>query len=267
MVKYKYSAYGEIISITGSLASTIGVYNPFRYKGYYYDIETGLYLVTTRYYNPEWCRFISPDSIEYLDPSSINGMNLYAYCNNDPINKYDPTGHFWDTVFDILFIGWDIYNLCVNDGYKDWKNWVALGADIAFAAIPFVTGSGGQVVKLADVADDISDFCKVTVVGETMTRVKTVSQFVNATDNLYDGFQAYDKLSRLGKGGKVLAEIGGKASNIAWLYGKLRSGYKVIDIGIDSTRLIRSSSYIAERIALGIWKSRNIWKWIYHFDF
>ena len=48
---------------------------------------------------------------------------------------------------------------------------------------------------------------------------------------------------------------------------KLRSGYRVIDIGIDSTRLIRSSSYIAERIALGIWKSRNIWKWVYHFDF
>ena len=78
---------------------------------------------------------------------------------------------------------------------------------------------------------------------------------------------SYGKLSNLGKGGKVLAEFGGKASNIAWLYGKLRSGYRVIDIGIDSTRLIRSSSYIAERIALEIWKSRNIWKWVYHFDF
>ena len=46
-----------------------------------------------------------------------------------------------------------------------------------------------------------------------------------------------------------------------------RSGYRTIDIGFDSTRLIGSSSYIAERIALGIWKSRNIWKWIYHFNF
>ena len=46
-----------------------------------------------------------------------------------------------------------------------------------------------------------------------------------------------------------------------------KSGYRTIDIGFDSTRLIGSSSYIAERIALGIWKSRNIWKWIYHFIF
>ena len=85
VVKYSYTAYGEIQEISGAFASTIGAYNPFRYKGYYYDTETGLYLVTSRYYNPEWCRFISPDSIEYLDPSSINGLNLYAYCSNNPI--------------------------------------------------------------------------------------------------------------------------------------------------------------------------------------
>lgn len=64
-----------------------------------------------------------------------------------------------------------------------------------------------------NVADDISDFKKITVVGETMTRVQTISQFVNATDNLYDGFKAYDRLSDLGKGGKVLAEIAGKEDN------------------------------------------------------
>ena len=56
----------------------------------------------------------------------------------------DPTGHFWDTVLDILFIGWDIYNLITNEGYKDWKNWAALLVDLAFAAIPFVTGGGGK---------------------------------------------------------------------------------------------------------------------------
>lgn len=83
----------------------------------------------------------------------------------------DPTGHFWDTVLDILFIGWDIYNLITNEGYKDWKNWAVLLVDLAFAAIPFVTGGGGQVVKLANVADDISDFSKVTVIGESMSRV------------------------------------------------------------------------------------------------
>lgn len=58
-----------------------------------YDVETQLYWVSTRYYSPELCRWISPDSIEYLDSESINGLNLYAYCGNDPVNRFDPTGH------------------------------------------------------------------------------------------------------------------------------------------------------------------------------
>ena len=56
-------------------------------------VETGLFMVGHRYYNPEWGRWLSPDDIEYLDPHSINGLNLYAYCNNNPIMYYDPTGH------------------------------------------------------------------------------------------------------------------------------------------------------------------------------
>ena len=59
-----------------------------------YDVESGLFWCNSRYYNPEWGRWISPDSIEYLDPSSINGLNLYAYCGNDPVNYYDPFGCF-----------------------------------------------------------------------------------------------------------------------------------------------------------------------------
>ena len=66
--------------------------------GYYEDtrnrlVETQLFYCNSRYYSPELCRWISPDSIKYLDPESINGLNLYAYCNNDPVIKYDPTGH------------------------------------------------------------------------------------------------------------------------------------------------------------------------------
>ena len=93
VVKYTYTAYGEVEK--DILVNTnISTYNPFMYKGYYYDVETQLYWVSSRYYSPELCRWISPDSIEYLDPESINGLNLYAYCFNDPINYADPSGCF-----------------------------------------------------------------------------------------------------------------------------------------------------------------------------
>ena len=52
-----------------------------------------LFWLSSRYYSPELGRFISRDSVDYLDPESINGLNLYVYCNNDPVNYYDPSGH------------------------------------------------------------------------------------------------------------------------------------------------------------------------------
>jgi RHS repeat-associated protein len=63
-----------------------------RIAGYYYDRETKLYYLKARYYNPEWRRFISPDSTEYIDAENPNGLNLYAYCYNDPVNYKDPSG-------------------------------------------------------------------------------------------------------------------------------------------------------------------------------
>ena len=68
--------------------------NPFRYRWYFYNIETGLYYLQTRYYDPEVGRFISQDSIEYADPETINGLNLYAYCGNNPVMNVDPTASY-----------------------------------------------------------------------------------------------------------------------------------------------------------------------------
>ena len=86
----------------------------------------------------------------------------------------------------------------------------------------------------------------------------------DCVDNLYNGFKYYEKLYKLGNVGKVFAKIFGKTSNAFWLYNKLRSGYKVIDIGIDIGRVARSPSYFIERIVSMIWKIRNAWKWVYH---
>lgn len=62
------------------------VYNGIGYRGYHFDSETGWYYLNARYYSPEWRRFISPDDTAYLDPKNVNGLNLYCYCENDPVN-------------------------------------------------------------------------------------------------------------------------------------------------------------------------------------
>ena len=68
------------------MASSLGIYNPFLYRGYVYDYETGHYYIQNRYYNPKICRFISADSISYLGADgTITSHNLFAYCGNNPI--------------------------------------------------------------------------------------------------------------------------------------------------------------------------------------
>ena len=93
IAEYDYDAFGNCTTVYG-LASSIGKYNPIRYRGYYCDIETNWYFLNARYYAPELRRFISPDDTAYLDPESVNGLNLYCYCGNDPVNYADPSGHF-----------------------------------------------------------------------------------------------------------------------------------------------------------------------------
>lgn len=99
VVEYEYDAYGCLLSSIGLLKDTLGKANPFIYKGYYYDSETSMYYCRTRYYIPEWCRWLNADDVSYLDPSSVNGLNLYAYCLNNPIMYADPSGCFAITTF------------------------------------------------------------------------------------------------------------------------------------------------------------------------
>lgn len=92
VVKYEYDPFGVCTSIKGTLASTIGVLNPFRYKGYYFDSESNMYYCKSRYYVPEWGRWLNYDSANFLDIENINGLNLYCYCQNNPISYYDEDG-------------------------------------------------------------------------------------------------------------------------------------------------------------------------------
>ena len=91
VVEYSYDSWGKLLSVTGSLVDSIGVINPIRYRGYYYDAETGFYYLQSRYYDPEICRFLNIDSV-LGGNNSLLSFNLFTYCGNNPINRIDFTG-------------------------------------------------------------------------------------------------------------------------------------------------------------------------------
>ena len=98
VVEYKYDAWGKLLSTTGSLADTLGRRNPFRYRDYVYDVESGLYYLKSRFYNPNWSRFISKDSF-VSNSRLICKNNLFAYCSNVPVISCDQNGKdaYWIT--------------------------------------------------------------------------------------------------------------------------------------------------------------------------
>ena len=96
---YKYDSWGKNVSITGALAATVGQKNQFRYRGYYFDAESGMYYLQSRYYDPEIKRFISADNIIITGtPVENQNVNLYEYCLDNPVNFQDQSGHFAVTI-------------------------------------------------------------------------------------------------------------------------------------------------------------------------
>ena len=102
VVEYSYDPWGNILAFTGTLASTLGADNPFRYRGYYYDTESCFYYLNSRYYDAKVCRFVNADS--YVSTGQgLLGHNMYAYCLNSPTNYQDSTGGIAITT--IILIG------------------------------------------------------------------------------------------------------------------------------------------------------------------
>lgn len=100
VVNYVYDSWGKLLSITGSLKDTVGIQNPFRYRGYYYDNETGMYYLKNRYYDPGLRRFIGSDAITTVEASleTFHNRNLYIYCNQNPIVRSDSKGNIWQVL-------------------------------------------------------------------------------------------------------------------------------------------------------------------------
>lgn len=96
LVKYEYNSWGKLLNLTDYSSNGLGRRNPFRFKGYYYDEELGMYYLNSRYYDPEVGRFISPDTTDILEvQDDLYDKNLYAYCDNNPVMRIDSSGAVW----------------------------------------------------------------------------------------------------------------------------------------------------------------------------
>jgi RHS repeat-associated protein len=119
VVEYIYDSWGQLVSTTGSLADSVGVNNPYRYRGYRYDAETGLYYLQSRYYDPDMKRFINADG--YVDTgNSVLSTNMFAYCENDIINGVDYNGEKYNRAKAISYAKkwWNKF----NPKYKHYKD-------------------------------------------------------------------------------------------------------------------------------------------------
>ncbi len=145
---YDYDIYGNIKE-----ASESGIENPIRYAGQYYDDESDLYYLRARYYDPGLMRFISEDTNrgDLGDPLSLN---LYTYCQGNPVRYYDPSGNVpVETVLDIVSIGTSVADLIRN---PSWVNAAFLLWDVGAAVIPYAPGSYvAKGVKVLSKADDV----------------------------------------------------------------------------------------------------------------
>ena len=131
VANYEYDAWGKVVSVKYANGNDInvsnhfGVINPIRYRGYYYDSETGFYYLKSRYYDPAIGRFISTDGRIDINDATTN-LNLFAYCGNDPVNRADPSG-------------------------DAWYHWVLGAAVVAACAVATVATCGGFAAAAASV--------------------------------------------------------------------------------------------------------------------
>ena len=165
VVKYRYDAWGKPISKTGDLASTLGTIQPFRYRGYVYDEETGLYYLRNRFYAPTLCRFCNADGQFMFDGTLINA-NAFAYCVNDPTNNFDPDGN----EFRVVGAG-----VQVDASGAIGPAGVGVGVEVIVYWDEVVTAGGGPIVSIY-VYNDINATLDLKEWQDQITRIQEYLQ-------------------------------------------------------------------------------------------
>lgn len=249
VVQYKYDAWGNQI-VTGS-NSTLGNLNPFRYRSYYYDTETGLYYLQTRYYDPEVGRFLNIDKLSNADSGAINGLNLWAYCCNNPVMGYDPYGtwdwgRFWKG-FAIVAVAVAAVALTVAT--------LGTGSAVGGVIVAGTVGAAGDMFSQAVIED--KDFSEINY-GQVV--ISGVTSALSAIPGV--GYASSIGISGLGGFASSLAEGNGIAES--FIDGVQSAGITAIaggftrSIGLGKMSKINKGKYANKKIFLNNVQSKKL---------
>ena len=164
LISYAYDAWGNFV-VEGSETSTTAALNPFRYRGYYYDSDLGLYYLNSRYYDPNTGRFISADNEAVITatPDALTDKNLYAYCDNNPVMRRDDGGEFWKQFVGALTgvieqLASDLMTSAIDGEFKMSSFSTYLGAAVG--------GAVGAIIPFSsNIAKDVAGSVVSTVTG------------------------------------------------------------------------------------------------------
>ena len=184
VAEYRYDAWGQILSATGTMASV----NPIRYRGYYFDQETGLYYLQSRYYDPVVGRFINADDAGTLGANGeILSYNLFAYCLNNPVSSIDPNGEFAITT--LILIGSAIFGAAtaVYTGYKmreagaSWEDTILYSAGAGLGAFCTVYSLGMSAYEVYCNCCYYYGYTPVTHIGNPQGQLQAAANEANAS--------------------------------------------------------------------------------------
>ena len=189
VVRYQYNSWGKVTSTQDTSGVSLATLNPFCYRKYVYDPETGLYCLGSRYYDPEVGRFVNADDTDviFAKPQELYHKNLYVYCDNNPVVRRDLQGYFWETIFDIISVGTDVAEIIIAP--TDLLAWGSLGLDLVCTIVPGATGGGKAVKAIA----------KASEVGKVSDGAKAVYKAADKANDIRKATGSYEIIFESGK--------------------------------------------------------------------
>ncbi|MBQ8880515.1 MAG: RHS repeat-associated core domain-containing protein, partial [Clostridia bacterium] len=208
LVSYSYDAWGNFTTqYVNNGQFTSAAYNPFRYRGYYYDTDLGLYYLNSRYYDSTVGRFISADTTDILTatPMGLTDKNLYAYCDNNPITRVDNGGEFWNIIAGAVIGGAiSLVSSVISEVIEGDFTWKDVGQIAISTAIGAAEGAAIAICPSASVAISAATSTADTLINGIIDGDSSEKLIINSLVSGMIGAAAGSGGSDFVKGGRLI---------------------------------------------------------------